>query len=271
MYWRYFWAIFLILIGVLFLLGNLGIIQGDVWRFVWPLFLIVLGLVFLLGATGRGGRWRSVPAVSDSLPLDGAASSQITFRHGAGRLFVNAGSDPNLLFSGTFGGGVDKQARRTGDRLDVTLRTDVRDWTQWMGPWNWWGGAGTLDWNVALNPNIPLALAFETGASQTTLDLSTLRVSELSIKTGASATEIMMPANAGSTRARIESGAASVKVRIPNGVAARISGQMGLGALDVDRSRFPLRGGVYESNEFITAANRVELEVEGGVGSVDVR
>ncbi len=271
MYWRYFWAIFLILIGVLFLLGNLGYIQGDVWRFVWPLFLIVLGVVFLLGATSRGRRWSPVSKVNDSLALDGAASSQITFRHGAGRLFVNAGSDPNLLFSGSFGGGVDKQVRRSGDRLDVVLRTDVRDWTEWMGPWNWWGGRGMLDWDVSLNPNIPLALAFETGASQTTLDLVALRVTELTIKTGASATEITMPANAGATRARIESGAASVKVRIPNGVAGRISGQMGLGALDVDQSRFPRRGGGYESDDFITATNRAEIVVEGGVGSVDVR
>jgi hypothetical protein len=140
-----------------------------------------------------------------------------------------------------------------------------------MGPWNWWGGAGTLDWTLALNSGIPLALRLETGASQTQLDLSALRVTELILKTGASATEITMPANAGLTRARVESGAASVKVRIPQGVAARISGKMGLGALDVDQRRFPPRGAGYESDDFITAANRVELEVEGGVGSVDVR
>ncbi len=80
-----------------------------------------------------------------------------------------------------------------------------------------------------------------------------------------------MPAQAGLTRARIESGAASVKVRIPDGVAARIYGQMGLGTLDVDSHRFPSRAGVYESSDFATAANRVEIAVEGGVGSVEVR
>lgn len=271
MYWRSFWAIFLILIGVLFLLGNLGIIQGDVWRFVWPLFLIVLGVLFLLGATGRGRRWSSVPRVNDSVPLEGASSSQITFKHSAGRLNLNAGSDANLLLVGSFGGGVDKQVRKSGDRLDVVLQTDARNWTEWIGPWGWSSGQGMLDWDISLNPSIPLSLKFETGASQTTLDLSALRVTELSIHTGASATEITMPANAGSTRARVESGAASVKVRIPQGVAARISGKMGLGALDVDQRRFPLRGGGYESDDFVTAANRIELQVDGGVGSVDVR
>jgi LiaI-LiaF-like transmembrane region len=270
MYWRYFWAILLIVLGVLFLLANLGILPGSAWNYFWPLVLIAVGVLFLLGATGRGRRWASAPAVNDSLPLDGAASAQLNLKHGAGRLYVNAGSDPNLLFAGSFGGGVDKQVRRSGSELDVSLRTDVQDWTMW-GPWGWWGGQGMFDWNVGLNPNIPLALTFETGASQTTLDLSALRVTNLSVKTGASATEIVMPANAGLTRARVESGAASVKVRIPNGVAARIWGKMSLGALDVDTRRFPSRAGAYESDDFATAANRVELEVEGGVGSVDVR
>ena len=248
-----------------------GLYQGNIWGFVWPIFLIVLGVAFLLGASGRRGRWASAAAVNDYVPLDAAASGQITLRHGAGRLFVNAGSDSNLLFSGSFGGGVDKQVRRSGDRLDVTLRTSVRDWTEWWGPWNWWGTPGAFDWNLALNPGIPLTLRLETGASQTQLDLTALRVTELILKTGASSTEIAMPSNAGFTRARIESGAATVKIRIPEGVAARISGRMGLGALDVDQHRFPPRGGGFESDGFSTATNRAGLEVEGGVGSVDVR
>ncbi len=271
MYWRYFWAIFLIVIGVVFLLSNLGFLPLNVWNYLWPLFLILLGVMFLLGASGRGRRWNSAPIVNDSLPLDGAASAQIKFQHGAGKLYVYAANEPSVLFTGTFGGGVDKQVRRNGSELNVTLHTEVQDWTQWMGPWSWWGGPGALDWTVGLNPTIPLALTFETGASQTTLNLSTLRVTALNLKTGASATEITMPAQAGLTRARIESGAASVKVRIPDGVAARIYGKMGLGALDVDQRRFPSRAGAYESSDFATAANRVELSVEGGVGSVDVR
>ena len=267
--WRYFWAIFLIVLGVLFLLSNLGLLPGEVWSYLWPLFLILLGVLFLIGASGRGRRWAAAPIVNDSLQLDGAASGQLTFKHGAGRLYVYAGSDPQLLFTGAFGGGVNKQVQRRGNELDVTLSANIQDWTSWMGPWGWDGDR--LDWNVGLNPALPLALAFETGASQTTLNLSTLRVTALSLKTGASATEITMPAQAGLTRARIESGAASVKVRVPDGVAARIYGQMGLGALDVDTRRFPWRAGAYESDDFATAANRVELSIEGGVGSVEVR
>jgi hypothetical protein len=57
---------------------------------------------------------------------------------------------------------------------------------------------------------------------------------------------------------------------VPPGVAARIRGSMGVGTLSVDQSRFPRRDGGYESADFETAVNRVELDVEGGVGSVEV-
>jgi hypothetical protein len=46
---------------------------------------------------------------------------------------------------------------------------------------------------------------------------------------------------------------------------------MGLGALNVDQSRFPKRDGFYESADYAAAANRVEMRVDGGVGAVNVR
>jgi hypothetical protein len=114
-------------------------------------------------------------------------------------------------------------------------------------------------------------LALEVGASENRLDLAALRVTDLSIKTGASSTTLTLPAQAGHTRVQIESGAASIRAEIPPGVAARIRGTMGVGTLNVDTTRFPRRGGEYVSDDFETAANRVDLTVEGGVGSVDVR
>lgn len=46
-------GIVLIIIGITFLLKNLGIISSGAWGFIWPALLIVLGLWFLL--RGRSG------------------------------------------------------------------------------------------------------------------------------------------------------------------------------------------------------------------------
>jgi len=261
---RLFWPLALITLGVLFLLDNLGFLPGNAWGYLWPLLLIFFGLSLLMG---RGAR---PEPVEDSLSLDGATSAAINFKHGAGVLAVRAGAGPERLYDGVFTGGLNKRIDRQGDRVEATLEASPQDWTQWMLPWNWIGNSRGFEWDVRLNPETRLALSFETGASESRLDLTDLRVAELRLQTGASDTRIALPARAGWTRARIASGAASVRVTVPPGVAARIRGSMGVGALSVDQARFPRRDGGYESPDFETAANRVELDIEGGVGSVQV-
>ena len=259
---RYFWPIVLIVAGVLFLLENLGLLPGSAWGWIWAIALVLLGLSLL---------WprRSAQAVDDSVPLEGSASARLTLKHGAGRLWLRAGAASDVLVSGSFGGGVDKDVRSMGDMLAVTLRLPDQDWGNWIWPGSW--GRAPLDWNLNVNPNVPLQLALEVGASENWLDLSGLRVTDLSIKTGASSTQLTLPAQAGRTQVRIEAGAASIRAEVPAGVAARIRGVMGVGSLRVDERRFPRRDGEYLSDNFAAAANRVEIEISGGVGSVEVR
>lgn len=260
---RLFWPLILITFGALFLLDNFNLLPGSAWSWLWPIVLMALGLSLLL-RRGAGPE-----PVEDSASLDGAASARLTFKHGAGTLVVRSGAGPDELFHGEFGGGIDKRFDRQGDHVEVTLQAREQDWAQWMLPWNWAGGRG-LAWNVRLSPAPRLALVCETGASDTQLDLSDLRVSELIIKTGASSTRVTLPAQAGATTVRISSGAASVNLAVPPGVAARIRGSVGVGSLDVDQRRFPRSAAGYESPDFETAVNRAEIHVDSGVGSVTI-
>jgi hypothetical protein len=222
----------------------------------------------LFGASLLLSRGRPAEVVADATPLEGARSARVAMKHGAGELIVRGGAAPDVLYSGGFAGGVAKQVTRQGEALSVTLSARTPDWFGWPGPMF---GTHGLDWDLRLNESVPLALSVESGASSSRLDLSGLCVTDLDVRTGASSTVIVLPAHAGRTRAKFSSGAASVDVTVPDGVAARIHGGIGVGSLDVDQRRFPRRDGGYESADFGTAENRVELEVEGGVGSVRVR
>lgn len=262
---RLFWPLALIAFGVLLLLDNLGWLPGSVWGYVWPAVLIFVGAGLIFG------RARRAEPIEDSVSLDGAGSATITVEHGAGVLEVFSGAQPDNLLEGAFSGGVTKRIDRHGDQTQVVLGMGPEpDWIHFIWPWNWMGFRGQ-EWNLRLNPNPRLALHFKTGASETRLDLTDLRVAEVSVETGASSTRLTLPAHAGWTRARVASGAASVEIAVPAGVAARIQGTVAVGSLSVDPQRFPRRDGRYESPDFETAVHRVELNIESGVGSVVVR
>jgi hypothetical protein len=268
MHGRSFWALILILIGVALLLNNFGLLPGNVWELAWPLVLIVLGLSFIVGRQPGPRRARS--SVEEALALDGATSARVTVSHGGGRLLVTSGAPSDQLYAGRFGGAIARKVRRVSDQLEVSLRPAGDNWQEWSDPGGWGDGQGRLDWTIAFNAAVPLTLSFETGAAKTDLDLSNLKVVELSLQTGVSATTVAFPTNAGATRAVVKAGVASVHLRIPDGVAARIVGQMGLGALNVDERRFPRNGKLYASADYTTAANRIDLNIEGGLGAIDV-
>jgi hypothetical protein len=265
---RHFWALALVVAGVWILLDNLGVLPGFRWGIFLPILLILAGLAMILSRTGRTAEFGQV---ADSLALDGATSAQITFKHGAGRLRVSGGAPGGMVLAGTFAGGVEKETARRGETLDVALRTPAQGWSGWAFPWNWSGRGGGFDWDVRLSPDVGLVLRFETGAGESRLDFSSLRVGGVTLKTGASSTQMVLPANGGFTRVELYPGAAEVNVAVPVGVAAHVSGTMGLGALNVDQSRFPKGDAFYESADYTTAANRVEVRVDGGVGAVNVR
>jgi hypothetical protein len=262
-----FWAAILIVAGILLLLSNLGIININVWGTIWPLFLIALGLFVLWGAFfGRS----SVEAEEATIPLEGATEAHVRVNHGAGRLHVEGGAGSSELLSGTFGGGLTERVRRDGDRLDVEMRLPADIFPSFAFPWMW-GTRNPLDWSFNLNGDIPLTLRFDTGAGEAHLDLSDLLVTELRLETGASSTDITLPANAGYTKAKISAGAASATIRVPSGVAARIRASGGLASINVDRDRFPHQGSVYQSPDYEAASNKVNLTIDTGVGSISVR
>jgi len=53
---KMFFGLLLILIGLIFLLKQLGILSGSVWGVIWPALLIIWGLV-ILTRKGKGGCW----------------------------------------------------------------------------------------------------------------------------------------------------------------------------------------------------------------------
>jgi hypothetical protein len=257
-----FWGIVLIVLAALLLLSQQGWLKGDIFGYFWPAIVILFGLWLLIGAST--GRRSNSTGQMLSIPLETAHSARIKLDHGAGRLNIQAGASSTELLSGIFGSEVDYKSILEGDQLQVKVRNFPHFWS--------WFPGESLDWDIRLNGDIPLNLKIDSGASASTLDLTDLKVVDLDIDTGASSTEVNLPANAGNTRVDIDSGAASLNLHIPSGVAARIKVKSGIASINVDSNRFPLLdGGLYQSSDYATAANRLDITIDTGVGSVNIK
>ncbi len=261
-----FWGMILLLAGLLLLASNLGwldFLGVPIWDLIWPLVLIGFGLWIVWGVTvGKP----NLDTQAVSVPLENAHRAHVEINHGAGRLNLHSDVPDGHLISGTFEGGLDYKGQINEDLLKLTLRTP----SHLFGPWNWHPGL-SLDWNFGLSRALPLTLHLNSGASNAHINLSELQVSDLKIETGASALKLTLPAHASYTHADINGGAASFSIQIPEGVAARIKAEVPLVSTNVNTQRFPKTGTVYQSPDYETKANKIDLVIKMGVGSLSIQ
>jgi len=256
-----FWGSLLVVVGGLFLLGNMGIITFS-WGLVWPIALILFGLTMLLGLSGRG---RAVDDRQAYVRLEqGVEQASVRFEHGVGVLNVSSGTEPGVVMSGVFSGGVETRSRLDGPTQKITLKRGD-DGFPFFGPWGM-----DYRWDVRLTDQVPISIRVGGSAGKQELNLTALRGSDLRIDGGAGRTDITLPARAGQTKARVDGGAGKVVVRVPDGVAVRMKKSDGLGAIHIDQRFQQVSGNVYESPGYAQAANRVDLRVDLGVGSIVV-
>ena len=256
--WAFTWPVAWIVVGVVLWLGATGSIgQGptDLIAEYWPWALVVLGIWFVIGAVVPSGRGLTETL---ALPLAGTADAGVRIRFGAGNLATRPAAPGNLV-DGEFVGGVIHRQVGPGR---VELEQDTRYGLPWI--------ERPSRWTVGLTAEVPLDLKIDAGASRAVLDLSGLRVRTLELQTGASETRVLLPQAAGVTTVRAQAGAASLTLEVPSGVAARIRTRMALGSTQIDQVRFPASAGGYESPDYPTATNRVDIDVQGGVGSLRV-
>ena len=228
-------------------------------EFFWPVLLLMSGLALLLRTIFR----RKLQVEKASIDLQGAATAHLRINHGAGKLKIHKGAASGVLLNGSFTGGLRQAVRRTGAQLEVRLRPAG----DWLGI-PFLDAGEPLNWDVSLNPDVPLELDLDSGADQAEIDLRDLRVTTLSLDIGASATRLVLPAR-GRLTADVDIGAASMDVTVPPGVAARIKIDHGASDVKVD-PRFPRVGGVYKSPEFESAANAVDLDIDAGAAQIKI-
>jgi hypothetical protein len=286
----------LITIGILLLLANLGYLPLSFWEIAfrfWPLILILIGLEIIIGRRSRlgallilalwcaliagilwlaitsGGALLNPTLVTETItqPLADIKSATIDLSIGLATMNVTAlDTDTADLMRGTFrhteGMRIGKQFNTAGNEGRLRLQEERINFFV--------AGMTNAQWNLALNPTLPLALRINGGVGNATLDLRALNLTALDVDGGVGTIRVNAPAR-GNVTMRLNGGVGNLYVTIPEGVAARIRVDKGLGALRVDETRFPNSGNAYQSADFANAPNQIDLKVAGGVGTIEVR
>jgi len=254
-----FWGIALILFGVLMVLQQRGII-ANISIFFWPLALVLVGGWLILSVY-----WQPDRSFGEtfSIPLGEAKHVEYKFSHGAGQIEIHGGSPSGSALVGTTAVGINHRSKLNGDRLEVRVEAGP-SFVPFIGP-----SQGI--WRFQLTQEVPVTLRVEAGASSVDINLMDVQVTRVALNTGASSSNVTMPAH-GASLLDVEAGAAAINIRVPESTVARIRVNEGMTSVNVDTNRFlRLDSGLYQSSNFDNIPDRTEINIKSGLGSISVK
>jgi hypothetical protein len=286
--------VLLIGLGVLFLLNTMNIVDWRVWEGIWrfwPLILIAAGLEIVVGrrsAAGSaiiavalllalaGGLWlwaiqplggQVVSSGSISQPLQGASRADVSINFALGTLRLGPLTGSGDLLSGNVARTdyetVIQDFHLSGDTADYALSSK----TDWVWPF---GDSRTgRTWDLSLNSTVPTALKIDTGVGDAYLNLERLSLTRLDVNAGMGNTFMTLPAH-GVFAAGIHAGVGNLEVNIPRGMETKIDFNSGLGNKQIP-ANYQQNGTIYQSPNYSTSNDRIDLRIEGGLGNVTVR
>ena len=201
-----------------------------------------------------------------SEPLNDATTAKIDIDTGTGNLTIDrlTGGEP-LLASGTL---------QYFENLGQPARTLVSFLGQATLTLKWGDSgspcAGTIEWQIHLNPTVSSDITAHSGGGNIKLDLAGMAVTRVSADTGGGNMDVVLPDNASDLNVKASTGAGNVVVLVPNGSAAKIHATSGLGKVIVDSRFSQIDGNTYQSPDYAAAAHKIEIIVSSGVGNVVV-
>ena len=304
------WGLILIFIGSVFMLDNFDVIDfywSSIWRF-WPIIFILIGanmlfsrfenktiapilvasvtiivLAFIgyqgsLPSSDRGlmgfesdknqrnrdSNWNAVSSFSE--PYTGTKAATLNIQGGA-TVYELADSTSNLFQADVkepFGGyTLDKTTRDSVEVLNFRKRDKRGDGFKM-------DDMESNETRMRLNSAPVWDIKVEMGAGKTNFDLQNFKVRNLHFEGGAASFEAKIGSKLPITDVSVETGVASVEIEVPEDSGCRILVDSGLSSKDFDGFEKQADGS-YETSNFKTSANKINISLKGGLSSFAVR
>lgn len=277
-----FFGILFIAFGVLILLKTTGVLDFTFFQAFsdyWPIGLILVGVALIFkqrgiafmililtlvigGATlfeGNGvGELREITQV---VPLKaGVESADVSLGYGAGDLSISIGDGEYILQNNV----------KTTDINDPELKFDIDGKNADVKLERQSGGISFVNgvksnWDVLLFPEINYNLELDYGAVDLDMDLTGLKVDEISIESGATGNKIIFDEYP--TKVSIDTGASSLNFKFPEkyGVKITVDG----GAISTDLDGFTKNGKSYVNEFYDKDSENIEIDISAGATSIE--
>lgn len=293
-----FGGLFLIFLGAIFLLNNFGLIGWDIWlTFIsfWPLFLIALGLrimfrnnvfvqiVALLiilvvpigyylgyGTYNIFASWGAGQFQVHDWSMENDASlskAKLNLEFGAGKLTVNATGKLVDVQAGTSTGRPDIKVNRNNDLADISIKQDLKRFPISMIPRQ---GSWNEDWVLRLSKDVIWDLDFQTGATKAEFNLKDIKFSKLDVDTGAGDVRLILGDMGTNAQVDLDSGAGNVTFVIPENVGVKAKINTGIGQKNLPGRTWQQQNDTYTSANYSQASTKIEIDLDHGVGNVNI-
>lgn len=302
-----FWPLFLIAIGSVLLLSNLGILPPNafslLWRF-WPLVLVIIGLDILFGRRSAAGSIitsiiailllggvlaflffaQNIPELVEKFdtgsikhstikhPLNEAQTAEVFIDWASGPARLYALSDSNNLVEGelNYFGSLSFLADTKNGHANVNIDSRRDQFFIDTGGFT----SQSEAWEIGLHPQVALDLTLDAGSGPGEYDMTRLNVKSLNVDAGSGSLEIFLPEK-GQIEGILDGGSGSIEIVLPEDMDAKIILDDGSGSFRPDE-RFTRKRTdddnviIWLTDDFVGADNYIELNIDQGSGSIKV-
>jgi hypothetical protein len=289
----YFWPAILILTGVLALVAETGAISGErLLRLadLWPLILIVIGLELMNRRVLQGPRRDLATALIVLLAVGGAVAyvavrgpvsdttqtmdtSDAVGSLNQAALDVDAGAT-TLTVAGSDSLGSDlyrAHIEYSGTKPAISLNRTTGNLRIFKNDDFAFFASRRFVLDVQLNSAVSWNVSANSGASNDTLKLSTVKVGSITLNAGASRTDITLGRPTGIVPISVEGGAITLRLHRPSGSEAFVHVSGGAVTLDADgRELHGVGEETWQSAGYNGAADAYRVEINGGASTVTV-
>jgi len=295
-YKNLFWGVFLILLGILYLLKQFDVIWFN-WRDIislWPLILLLWGisllpikslykliasfvavLVMVLLIYNNPGRWHSgwtwigqwkggdrVELNKSESRMESAEFALLELDAAAGSYVISGTSDELVDFkhigeSGTYY----MSTTAEGDRQRVKIGPENHS--------NQYGLYRSHEVEIKLNPEVVWDLDIDAGAASLELDLTPFIIDDLRINGGAASIEIKLGSLSEDMDVRIETGVSSVLIKVPKEVACEVTLDSFLVSKELPGFD-KVSKSTYVSPNYSSASKNITIQFNSGISSLRV-